>query len=154
MAEVMLAISTWAVICAFPWPTRMERRYNKSGVVKRVKKRKREREVVYVISAPLKLHKAQVHCSHCHRKDQQKLSSILRQADEFFLAWTALGHFSKLYVKATFKMPIFHCFLSSTNGNDVAAQPSLLTLDQIEMVLFAMPFCAQRDLPLMLPKGN
>jgi len=32
--------------------------------------------------------------------------------------------------------------------------PHFSPLDQIEMVLFAMPFCAQRDLPLMLPKGN
>lgn len=38
----------------------------------------------------------------------------------FYLAWTALGHFSKSYVKASFKIPIFHCFLSSTNGNDAA----------------------------------
>ena len=70
MAEVMLAISTWISDLCFSLANQKgEKIQQKWSSEEGEEEVKREREVVYVISAPLKLHKAQVHCSHCHRKD-------------------------------------------------------------------------------------
>ena len=70
MAEVMLATSTWVSDLCFSLVIQNgEKIQQKWSREEGKEEEKREREVVYVISAPLKRHKAQVHCSHCHGKD-------------------------------------------------------------------------------------
>lgn len=70
MAEVMLATSTWVSDLCFSLANQNgEKIQQKWRREEGEEEEKREREVVYVISALLKLHKAQVHCSHCHGKD-------------------------------------------------------------------------------------
>lgn len=70
MAEVMLATSTWVSDLCFSLANQNgEKIQQKWSREEGEEEEKREPEVVYVISALLKLHKAQVHCSHCHGKD-------------------------------------------------------------------------------------
>ena len=70
MAEVMLATSTWVSDLCFSLANQNgEKIQQKWSREEGEEEEKREPEVVYVISALLKLHTAQVHCSHCHGKD-------------------------------------------------------------------------------------
>lgn len=70
MAKVMLATSTWVSDLCFSLANQNGKKIQqKWSREEGEEEEKREWEVVYVISAPLKLHKAQVHCSHCHGKD-------------------------------------------------------------------------------------